>query len=84
MLIFLLLINLKYKYNSKIYNNNIIKRNFISCYSTTTVTDVDGKQFSAGTVGLYDTVNSQFYVNKGTGIFRYETLDGTYVAPTNK
>ena len=57
--------------------------NFIPCYTTTTVTDVNDKQCSAGTVGMYDLVNGQFYTNKGTGTFGYETLDGTYVAPTN-
>ena len=33
------------------------------------------------TVGLYDIVNGQFYVNKGTGSFGYELENGTYVAP---
>lgn len=70
-------------YYCKIYNNNDLKRNFIPCDSTTTVTDLDGIQRSEGTVGIYDTVTGQFYTNKGTGTFGYETQDGTYVAPTN-
>ena len=43
--------------------------NFIPCYSTTTVTDVDGTERPAGTVGLYDTVEGKFYTNQGTGEF---------------
>lgn len=71
-------------YYLKIYDDlsqtNLI-RNFIPCYSTTAVIDVNGKQCTAGTIGLYDTANRQFYVNKGSGTFGYETEDGTYVAP---
>ena len=53
----------------------------IPCYSTTTVTDVDGIERSKDTIGLYDTVNGQFYVNQGRGTFGYGMEDGTYVAP---
>ena len=67
----------------KIYDINAIYRNFIPCYSTTKVTDVGGEERPSGTVGLYDTVNGQFYVNKGTGTFGYGMEDGTYVAPKN-
>ena len=70
-------------YSSSIYREELQIRNFIPCYSTTTVTDVDGVERLAGTAGLYDTVEGKFYVNKGTGTFGYETLEGTYVAPTN-
>ena len=56
-------------YNCKIYDNGTLVRNFIPCYSTTTVTDVDGIERPRDTIGLYDTVNGQFYVNKGTGTF---------------
>ena len=69
-------------FSANIFNNDNIVRDFIPCYSTTTVTDVDEKQCSAGTAGLYDTVNGNFYTNQGTGTFGYETLDGTYVAPS--
>lgn len=31
--------------------------------------------------GMYDIASKQFFVNKGTGEFGYETMDGTYVAP---
>ena len=44
-------------------------RYYIPCYSKTAVTDVDGEEHSAGTVGLYDTVEGKFYTNKGTGEF---------------
>ena len=57
-------------------------RNFIPCYSTTTVTDVDGTERPAGTVGMYDTIDGKFYVNKGTGTFGYGMGDGTYVVPS--
>ena len=67
----------------QIYENNIIVKNFVPCYSTTSVTDVDGEQCLAGTIGMYDTVEGKFYINQGTGTFGYETEDGTYVAPTN-
>ena len=64
-------------------DENKVIREFLPCYATTTVTDVDGEQCLAGTVGLYDTVNGQFYTNQGTGTFGYGMEDGTYVAPTN-
>ena len=57
-------------YGSKIYSMTIDQiRNFIPCYSTTTVTDVDGIERPKDTIGLYDTVEGKFYVNKGTGTF---------------
>ena len=56
-------------YNCEIYDSDILVRNFIPCYSTRSVTDVDGIECPAGTVGMYDTVNGQFYTNKGTGEF---------------
>ena len=43
--------------------------NFIPCYTTTTVTDVDGISRPKDTIGMYDTVEGKFYVNKGTGTF---------------
>ena len=44
-------------YSCKIYDNDILIRNFISCKNL------------SGTIGLYDTVNSQFYQNAGAGTF---------------
>ena len=52
-----------------ILEKGISRRNFIPCYSTTTVTDVDGISRPKDTIGLYDTVEGKFYVNKGTGTF---------------
>ena len=48
------------------YSNYEVRR-FIPCYSTTTVTDVNGKQCPAGTKGLYDLVEGKFYTNQGNG-----------------
>ena len=56
-------------YFCKIYNLDEMVRNFIPCYSTTTVTDVNGKEWPSGTKGLYDTVEGKFYTNQGTGEF---------------
>nr|DAH41351.1 MAG TPA: protein of unknown function DUF5047 [Caudoviricetes sp.] len=44
-------------YNSKIYQDDVLIRDFIPCKN------------SSGAIGLYDTVNSQFYSNAGTGTF---------------
>ena len=44
-------------YSCKISNVNGLIRNFIPCKNT------------SGVIGLYDTVNSQFYQNAGTGTF---------------
>lgn len=53
-------------YSCKIYDNNILVRNFIPCY-----------RFSDGIEGLYDTVGKQFYTNQGTGRFlRGNIIDG--------
>ena len=56
-------------YICSIYKDSSIVRNFIPCYSTITATDVNGKECTSGTVGLYDTVESKFYTNQGTGEF---------------
>lgn len=53
----------------KITENEKNILNLIPCYSTTIVTDVNGIEKPKDTIGLYDTVNNKFYVNKGTGIF---------------
>lgn len=44
-------------YNCSIYDNGVLIRNFIPCKN------------ASGTVGLYDSVNNQFYQNAGTGTF---------------
>ena len=56
-------------YDFMLYHDNILVRNFIPCYSTTTVTDINDKQCSKGTIGLYDLVENKFYTNQGTGTF---------------
>ena len=48
-----------------IYENNIFIRKFFPCYSKTT-----------NEVGLYDTVNNQFYTNQGTGTFLKGKISG--------
>lgn len=45
-------------YSMKIWNNNTLVRNFIPCYRK-----------SDNEPGMYDTVNSVFYTNVGTGTF---------------
>lgn len=44
-------------YNCSIYDNGVLIRNFIPCKNT------------SDTVGLYDSVNNQFYQNSGTDTF---------------
>lgn len=44
-------------YYCKIYDNDVLARDFIPCKNP------------SGVIGLYDTVNSQFYSNAGTGTF---------------
>ena len=58
-----------YLYECKIYDDKDLVRNFIPCYTTTTVTNVDGNQVPANTKGLYDLVEGKFYTNQGTGEF---------------
>ena len=53
----------------KIIKDEVLIRNFVPCYSTTTVEDVNGKSCPKGTKGLYDTVKGKFYTNQGTGEF---------------
>lgn len=45
-------------YEFKLYENDILVRNFIPCYRK-----------SDGEIGLYDKVNNKFYTNAGTGEF---------------
>ena len=56
-------------YSFLIYDDNELVRNFIPCYSTTTVTDVEGIVRAKDTIGLYDIVNNKFYTNKESGTF---------------
>ena len=58
-------------YELKLTEGATIKHNFVPCYN-----------INSGVIGLYDTVNDQFYVNQGTGTFGYGMEDGTYVAPS--
>ena len=44
-------------YNCSIYDNGVLIRSFIPCKN------------ASGTVGLYDSVNNQFYKNAGSGTF---------------
>lgn len=50
-------------YVCKIYDNNILVRNFVPCYRN-----------SDNEVGLYDLVNNVFYTNSGTGTFTYGSV----------
>ena len=45
---------------------NNLEKNLIPCYSTETVTNVEGVQVPANTKGLYDLVEGKFYTNKNT------------------
>lgn len=45
-------------YSMKIYDNNILVRDFIPCW-----------RISDGEIGMFDTVTEQFYTNEGTGTF---------------
>ena len=49
-----------YLYYFKIYDNDVLVRDFIPCYRN-----------SDNVVGLYDLVNNVFYTNQGTGSFTY-------------
>ena len=40
-----------------------LQRDFIPCYSTTTVSNDNGVECPSGTIGLYDLVNGKFYTN---------------------
>ena len=52
-------------YYCRIYNEDTIVRNFIPCYSTKEVLDVNNKECAIGTKGMYDTVEGKFYTNQG-------------------
>lgn len=57
-------------YYCKIYNDDILVRDFIPCYRN-----------SDNEVGLYDLVNDVFYTNQGTGVFTYGSIAPTPDAP---
>ena len=52
-------------YKLKMYSDEVLIKDFIPCYSTITVTNVDGEICEKGTAGLYDLVEGKFYTNKG-------------------
>ena len=54
-------------YYFKLYNDTTIVRNFVPCIRTS-----DSKP------GLYDTINSTFYTNAGTGEFLYGSYHDSY------
>ena len=56
-------------YSAKIWDNDTLVRNLIPCYCIATVTDVNGNLCQPGTIGMYDSINSDFYTNAGTGTF---------------
>ena len=56
-------------YNCKLEIDGELVRNFIPCYSITTVTNADEESVPSNTVGLYDIVEGKFYTNQGTGTF---------------
>ncbi len=56
-------------YSVKIYEDGELTRDFISCYCTNEMKDVNGNICSIGTIGLYDLVENKFYTNSGTGTF---------------
>lgn len=65
--------NTKRLWYLKLYDKvqNKLVRNFIPCYIKPdhTFVDVNGTTQPAGTIGLYDKVNGELYVNAGTGTF---------------
>ena len=52
-------------FSCKIYDNGTLVRNFIPCRTKTVVIDVEGNTCPKDTIGLYDTVNNDFYSPKG-------------------
>lgn len=44
-------------------------RYYIPCYSKTKIIDVNEREQPKGTIGMYDLVHGQFYVNNGTRTF---------------
>lgn len=57
-------------YYFRIYNNNVLVRDFIPCYRN-----------SDNEIGMYDLVNDVFYTNQGTGSFTYGAVVPTPDSP---
>lgn len=55
----------KMKY-CKIFDNNLLIRDYIPCSSTTSVANADGYTVPTNTKGLYDLVEGKFYTNANT------------------
>ena len=71
-------------YSFKIYDNDILVRNFIPCYCQKSVKDVNGVTCPPNTAGLYDIVNNEFYTNQGSGSFGIEnTYEFSSLLPNN-
>lgn len=58
-------------YSFKIYDNNILVRNFVACYRK-----------SDNVAGLYDLVNDVFYTNSGTGTFSVGENENNVITPS--
>ena len=56
-------------YYCQIFNESEKVRDFIPCYSATTVADINGNNCPSGTIGMYDLVENKFYTNSGSGTF---------------
>lgn len=56
-------------YNCRIWEGDIIKRDFVPVQTTAVVTSADGTSCPSGSIGLLDLVENKFYQNKGTGTF---------------
>lgn len=56
-------------YNCRIWEGDIIKRDFVPVQTTATVTSADGTSCPSGSIGLLDLVENKFYQNKGIGTF---------------
>ena len=54
-------------FSNKIWINNNLIRDYIPCYSITTVINADGIKVPANTKGMYDLVEGKFYTNQGSG-----------------
>ena len=65
-------------YTCKLYNDSILYRDFIPCYTTATCTSYDGTSVAAGSIGLYDKVSGKFFRNMGGGTFTKG--DDSYIA----
>lgn len=54
----------------KVYNliSNALIYDLVPCYANQSVT-LNGTTYASGTIGLYDNVNDEFYINEGTGAF---------------